>query len=329
MNFYLREVRGLMRAAILAVAAVLLPGLASAETLEGGTIRIVVPYAPGAATDNLARLLAQGLEEKLKVTVVIDNRAGGGTQIGTRAVATAKPDGRTLGFIDTAFAINPGLVGAALPYDTIKDFTPISLMATAQLVLVVNPAVKAQNISELVALAKAEPGKVGYATTGVGSAPHLAGQQFKEATGANIVHVPFNSGGFLTNVVGGHVAMAFPVVASARDFVESGSLRALAVTGPERARLLPNVPTMKEAGFPAIDATPFFGLIGPKGLPPEVLAQLSETASAALREGAIKEKVVQTGFNPVGGNSAEFKPWLEKEITKWAGVIERSGERPK
>uniref|UniRef100_UPI003101B3B7 tripartite tricarboxylate transporter substrate-binding protein n=1 Tax=Neorhizobium sp. EC2-8 TaxID=3129230 RepID=UPI003101B3B7 len=212
-----------LRTVFLGVLVAIAPTLAKAEKLEGGTIRIIVPYAPGAATDNLARLLGQGLEEKLKATVIIDNRAGGGTQIGTRAVAAAKPDGRTLGFIDTAFAINPGLVGAALPYDTLKDFTPISLMATSQLLLVVNPAVKAQSVGELAGLAKAEPGKLAYATTGVGSAPHLAGQQFKEATGANIVHVPFNSGGFLTNVVGGHAPMAFPTVASAREFVEQGS----------------------------------------------------------------------------------------------------------
>ena len=208
---------------------------ACAQATPAGTLRIIVPYAPGAASDALARIMAQTLDEALGTKSIVENRPGGGAQIGTKAVAMAQPDGLTLGFFDSAFVINPGLFGAALPYDTLRDFVPVSLMAAAPLVLLAHRSVPAENLKDLIALAKAQPGKINFGSAGVGSAPHLAGEQLRRAAGIDINHVPYKGGGPLVNdLLAGHLQLGFTTVPTMVEHVRAGTVRAIAVTGGAR-----------------------------------------------------------------------------------------------
>lgn len=314
--------------AALSLAASLGAGrLALADTKTA--VRLIVPYPPGAATDTLGRLMAQALEPAVAAAVIVDNRGGAGTQIGTRAVATAAPDGRTLGFVDTAFVINPGLFGSALPYDTEKDFAPISLMASAPLVLIVHSAVPAATLKEFVALAKAKPGSLNYGSAGVGSAPHLAGEQLRTAAAIDINHVPYRGGGTVLNdLLAGHVQFGFTTVPTMIDHIRAGTVRALAVTGTRRAAQLPDTPTMQEAGLPSVDATPIFGLIGPARLAPDTVSRLSSTAAQAVRAGPLHQKLVELGFVPVGSTAEEFRARIRQEIEKWAAVVKAGNIKP-
>jgi len=221
-----------------------LAGKASAQDYPSGTVRIIVPYGPGAATDAIGRLIAAQLQAALGGAFIVENKAGGGSQIGTKAIAEAPADGLTLGFIDTAFVINPGLV-PNLPYDTLRDFAPLSLAATAQLVLNVHRSVPVATIRDFIGLAKSQPGKLTFASAGVGSAPHLAGEQFRIAAGIDVVHVPYKGGAAVfTDLLAGHIQFAFTTVPSMVEHIRAGSVRALAVTGDSRSPLLPDVPTM-------------------------------------------------------------------------------------
>lgn len=311
-------------AAWFAATAVGIENLASAQG-SAATARIIVPYGPGAATDSLARLMAQHLQQTLGVTYLVENKGGAGTRIGTKAIADAAPDGLTLGFIDTAFVINPGLLGSALPYDTLKNFAPLSLMATAPLVLCVHSSLPATTIKELIALAKAQPGQLSFGSAGVGSAPHLAGEQFRAATGIDITHVPYKGGSTaLTDLIAGHLSLGFNTVPSMAGHIRSGAVRALAVTGATRAAQLPNVPSTAEAGWPTVDATPLFGLIAPAQVPPAVLDKISAIASAGVRGGPLQSKLIDLGFIPVGSSASEFKARIESEMAKWTKVIKEA-----
>ncbi|MDR6890779.1 MULTISPECIES: tripartite tricarboxylate transporter substrate binding protein [Variovorax] len=292
-------------------------------------VRLIVPYPPGAATDTLGRLMAQALEPAVAAPVIVDNRGGAGTQIGTRAVATAAPDGRTLGFVDTAFVINPGLFGSALPYDTEKDFAPISLMASAPLVLIVHRATPAATLKEFVALSKAKPGSLNYGSAGVGSAPHLAGEQLRTAAAIDINHVPYRGGGTVLNdLLAGHVQFGFTTVPTMIDHIRAGTVRALAVTGGQRATQLPDTPTMQEVGLPSVDATPIFGLIGPAKLAPDTVSRLSSTAAQAVRAGPLHQKLIELGFVPVGSTAGEFRTRIRQEIEKWGAVVKAGNIKP-
>ncbi|MBU4609344.1 tripartite tricarboxylate transporter substrate binding protein [Achromobacter sp. GG226] len=314
----------------LALGAVIgMPAIATAQVNTAQPVRVIVPYPPGAATDALSRLLAQALEKAAGTNFIIENKSGAGSQIGTKAIATAAPDGQTLGFIDTAFAINPGLIGTALPYDTDKDFTPLSLMASAQLVLVVHPSVKVNSMAEFVTLGKAKPGTLNYGSAGVGSAPHLAGEQLRGAAGVDVMHIAYRGGAtVITDLLAGQIQFGFFTVPTMYDHIRAGSVRALAVTGDARSPRLPDVPTMAEAGLPAVDATPFFGLIGPAGLSPQTVSQLSQAASEAVRSGPLRERLVEMGFVPVGSTHDEFAQRLQAEIAKWREVIRVGGIKP-
>ena len=305
------------------------PVLSWGQSATGAPVKIIVPYAAGAATDTLSRLLAQALGEATGATYIVDNRSGAGTQIGTRAIAGAAPDGQTLGFIDTAFAINPGLLGAALPYDTQRDFVPISLMATAPLVLVVHASVPARTMREFIALAKARPGTLNYGSAGVGSAPHLAGEQLHHAASIDINHVPYRGGStVLTDLIGGQIQFGFTTVPTMIDHIRAGTVRALAVTGNTRAAQLPDVPSMAESGLGAVDATPFFGLVGPARLAPDHVERLATAASSAVRTGRLHQRLLELGFVPVGSTAEAFRTRLAQEIAKWSGVIKAGGIKP-
>lgn len=307
------------------VAAATVPVLATAQAATG---RVIVPYAPGAATDTLARTMADLLSASGGPRYIVENRPGAATQIATKAVAAAAPDGQTLGFIDTAFVINPGLFGGALPYDTRKDFAPISLMATAPLVLVVHASVPANSIREFVALAKSRPGKLSYGSAGAGSAPHLAGEQLRHAAGIAIVHVPYRGGATVLNdILAGHIEFGFTTVPTMLPHIRAGKVRALAVTGGSRASQLPQVPTMREAGLASVDATPLFGLIAPANTPRAIVDRLA-AAAQTVRSGAVHDRLAESGFVPVGSSPEEFRARIEAEIAKWTAIVKSGGIRP-
>lgn len=290
-------------------------------------MKIIVPYPAGGASDIIARLVAPELDKAMERTFIVDNRGGGASMVGTQAIATATTND-TVGVIDSAFVINPGLFRGKLPYDTKKDFAPVSLLATSPLVMVVHPTVQATSLREFIALAKAQPGKLNFASAGLGTAIHLAGEQLKQAADLDIVHVPYRGGApAITDLLGGQVQMSFATVPAIAQQVRQGMVRALGVTG-QRVPQLPDVPTMAEAGLPAVDTTPLFGLIAPATLPADQIAKLSQAASAALKADPLKSKVADLGFVPVGSTAAEFATRINEEIEKWSRVIEKGNIQP-
>ncbi|MES2413423.1 MAG: tripartite tricarboxylate transporter substrate binding protein [Pseudomonadota bacterium] len=312
-----------------ALAGGTLPLRALAQSYPAGPVKIIVPYPPGAATDTLARVMAQSLQQGLGSNFVVENRGGGGSQIGTKAIAAAGADGLTLGFIDTAFVINPGLFGSNLPYDTQKDFTPVSLMATAPLVLIAHSSVPAADIRQFLALAKAQAGKLNYGSAGVGSAPHLAGEQLRHAAAIDINHVPYRGGSTVLNdLISGHIQFGFTTVPTMIEHIRSGAVKAMAVTGNTRAAQLPQVPTMAEAGLGAVDASPLFGLIAPAKLPQVLLDRLAAVAGPSVSGGPLNARLKEMGFIPAGSSPEEFRMRIDSEIKKWSAVIKAGNIKP-
>lgn len=322
---------GFSRRDVMALAAVAAAPWSAfaADKYPNGPIKIIVPYPPGAATDTLSRLLGQSLEQSLGVPCVVENKGGAATQIGTKAVADAKPDGQTLGFIDTSFVINPGLFGTGIPYDTVRDFVPISQTATAPLVFVVHGSVPARTIQEFIALAKQDPAKFYFGSAGSGSAPHLAGEQLRVAAGIEMTHVAYRGGSTVINdLIAGHVNCGFTTVPTMVEHIRSGAVRGLFVTSPERSPLLSTVPTAKEAGLAAVDLMPIFGLIAPARTPKSYLASLSDAASKAVKSGDLGKRLQDSGFIPVGSTSAEFTAKVQADVKKWADIIRSRGIKP-
>jgi tripartite-type tricarboxylate transporter receptor subunit TctC len=312
----------------------LLPGVSLAPRLTwaGATgypdkpVHFYVPYPPGAATDTIGRMAATVYAQAYGQAFVVENRGGGGTIIGTRALATSSPDGYTIGMVDSTFTINPGLRGSQLPYDTLKDFAPISLIATAPFVLVVHPSVKATDLKSFIALAKAQPGKLAFGSAGIGSGPHLAGEQLRQEAKINIQHIPYRGGGtVISDLLGGQVACAFATVPTLAPHIKAGRLRALAVTSAHRASLLPDVPTFSESGLPGVDISPLFGVIAPAGVNADIIDQLSRTLGQSIHSGELHEKLTGMGFDAVGSTPAEFSKRIRSEVAKWKQVIERGG----
>jgi tripartite-type tricarboxylate transporter receptor subunit TctC len=321
--------RSLNRRQILAGTAALavLPRTAFAQDYPSRPVRIIVPYAPGGASDILARLVQPHLEQALKQSLVVDNRGGGASQVGTQAIGTAAPDGYTIGVIDSAFVINPGLFAGKLPYDTKKDFAPVSLLATTPLVLVVHPSVAANTAQELVALAKAKPGEITFASAGLGTAIHLAGEQFRQVAGVDINHIPYRGGGpSVIDLLAGKVNFTFSTIPSIHEHVRAGKVRALAVTG-QRAAQLPDVPTMAEAGLAGVDSSPLFGIVAPAAVPAAIVARLSETAAGAVK-GALNARLTEIGYVPVGSSPAQFRTRIDSEIDKWTRIIQAGNIKP-
>ena len=291
-------------------------------------VRVIVPYAPGGASDILARLIQPHLERALGQSFVVDNRGGGASQVGTQAVATAAPDGYTIGVIDSAFVINPGLFAGKLPYDTRKDFAPVSLLATTPLVLVVHPSVPAATAQELVALAKAKPGEITFASAGLGTAIHLAGEQFRQVAGVEINHIPYRGGGpSVIDLIAGKVNFTFSTIPSIHEHVRGGRVRALGVTG-ERSSHLPDVPSLAEAGLAGVDSSPLFGIVAPAAVPESIVARLSEAATGAVRAGALHQRLIEIGYVPVGSSPAEFRARIDQEVDKWTRIIQTANIRP-
>jgi tripartite-type tricarboxylate transporter receptor subunit TctC len=301
---------------------------ARAENYPAKPLRMIVPYAAGGATDTLARLLAARLDQELGQSVVVDNRGGGASQLGTQAIATAAADGYTIGMIDSAFTINPGLFAGKLPYDTIKDFAPVSLIATAPLVLVVHPSLAVRSTRELLTLARARPENITFALPGLGTPVHLAGEQMRQVAGIEFVAVPYRGAGpSIADFIAGQVQMTFATVPSILDHVRGGRARALAIIG-DRSSLLPDVPTMAEAGLGGIDAALMFGLVAPATVPAAIVARLSAAAAAAVQAEPLRSRLLELGFVPLGSTPDVFRERVQADIAKYARIIEAAGIQP-
>ena len=315
----------------------LLAGAASLPFLSGAlaqdkaadypakTVTILVPYAAGGNTDMFARLVAEEMDKTFGQRFLVENKPGGNANIGTAQLARAEPDGYTLGMGTVAtHGINP-LVFKNLKFDAVKDTTPISLIATLPNVLVVNPKLEAQSVPELVELLKAKPETYTFASSGVGSSPHVAGELFAARTGTKITHVPYKgSGQSIMDVVGGHVDMVFDNIPTAAQQAKTGTVRALAVTSLERAPLLPDVPAMAEF-LPGFEATSWHGLFAPAGTPPEIVEKLSQEVQRIMRLPQVQERLTAIGAKPVGSTPQEFAQHIKAEQEKWAEVIKAAG----
>ena len=314
-------------AGVSALAAASLVRPAVAQDYPQRPVRLIVPYAPGGASDILARLTQPYLDRALGQAFVVDNRGGGASQVGTQAIATAAPDGYTIGIIDSAFVINPGLFGK-LPYDTQKDFAPVSLLAETPLVLVVHPAVKANNAQELIALAKSRPGEITFASAGLGTAIHLAGEQFRLVAGIEINHIPYRGGApSLLDLLAGKVDFTFSTIPSIKEHIVGGRVRALGVTGG-RSSHFPDVPTMEEIGYPGVDSASEMGLIVPAATPAAIVEKLQRASAAAVKAPAFSQTLLERGFQPIGSTTEEFRQHVDREIDKWIAIITAGNIKP-
>lgn len=288
-------------------------------------VKLVVPYAPGGSADIAARLIADDWGKLLGKTIFIENKGGAGGNIGVDAVAKAAPDGYTIGLQTVSLAINPALY-AKMPYDTLKDLAPVGMVASSQHVLVVNNSVPAKTLKELLALLKARPGQWTYGSAGSGSTFHMSAELFKAVAGTPIVHIPYRGGGpALADTIAGQVNMSFPVLSAAQQHVASGKLRALGVTGTKRSALMPEVPTIAEAGLPGYAFETWFMVIAPAATPPAVVEKLNATLNQALTGAALKERMTKEGMDPMPGSPAQARQRLTAELPQWARLVKDRG----
>jgi tripartite-type tricarboxylate transporter receptor subunit TctC len=306
----------------------LFASLAAAQSYPVKPLRMIVPYPPGGGTDTFARTLGAKLTETLGQQIVMENRPGAGGVIGADAAAKAAPDGYTLLIGQTSnLAINPNLM-KKLPYDPIKDFAPVSLIAGSPSVLVVHPSLPVRTVKDLVALAKAKPGAINYATAGVGTPGHLSAAYFTHVTKIKVVHVPYKGAGpALMDVLAGHVAFYFTSPVAAQPLVKAGRLRQLAVTSGKRFPPLPDVPTIAEAGFPQIDLVSWWGLLTPAGVPREIIARLNAETVKAMNSPEIKERLERQGALVTTNTPEQFSAFIKSEIVKWGKMVEASGAK--
>jgi tripartite-type tricarboxylate transporter receptor subunit TctC len=311
----------------LCFAALTAATAASAAGYPDKPITFVVPYTPGGATDAVARIIGHKLSERLGQLVIVDNRPGAGGNIGSASVAKAPADGYTMLLATTANAINESLY-TKLPFDTRKSFTPVTQLVALPNVLIVNSSVPATSVKELIALAKAKPGQLNYASAGMGSSTHLAAELFKSMAQVDIVHVVYKgSSPALADLRGGQVHMMFDNMPSALPQLDGGKLRALAVTGTKRSLSLPNVPTVAESGLPGYETVAWHGVVLPAGAPKEVVTRLHDEIVKVLAMPDVKERLRVLGIEPVGSTPEQFDAHIRSEITKWAKVVKASGAR--
>lgn len=311
---------------ILAVALALGAGTAFAQTFPDKPVRIVIAYAPGGGTDNLIRIVAPTVGASMGQQLVIENRPGGNTFIGTELVVKSPADGYTILATDTAIVVNPGLFKAKMPFDTMKSLTGLTMMAYAPVLLVTHSSVQANNLTELLGLARKQPGRLNYASGGSGTSTHLAAEMMKQAAKVFIVHIPYKgTGPAMNDLLAGQVQMQFAGISSARQHVETGRLKAMAVTGKQRNPAMPNVPTFEESGVPGVDADSYWGLYAPAGTPPAVLATLQKHFAAALRSPAHAERLASLGFLPIANTPEEHTKQMTGMIARWTEVIDKAG----
>ncbi|MGA7488637.1 MAG: tripartite tricarboxylate transporter substrate binding protein [Xanthobacteraceae bacterium] len=288
-------------------------------------VRLIIPFPPGGSNDVVGRLIATHLGERLGKQVVVDNRgAGAGGVVGTEVAANAPHDGYTLLIISLAHAVNPWLY--KLPYDPIKSFTPISILASGPNVLAINPSLPVNSVKELVALAKQKPGELQYASAGVGSFQHLGGELFKLDAGVDMLHVPFKGGGpAMIDVIGGHTKLLFSSLVQTTPHIRSGKLKALGTGGGKRNPVLPDVPTIAEAGVPGYEAVNWWGVVAPAGTPAPIIARLHKAIQEVQTSAEVQKQFSSEGAEIVQMTSTEFAAFIEKEMTKWGRVVKEGG----
>jgi tripartite-type tricarboxylate transporter receptor subunit TctC len=308
------------RLARTAIVLLALSSAAAADDYPNKPIRLIIPFPPGGSNDVVGRLVAKGMSEKLGQQVFVDNRGGAGGAIGTQAASAAAPDGYTLLIVSIAHAVNPSLY--KLEYDPIKSFTPISILGTGPNVLVVNPALPVHSVKELITLAKQKPGELNYASAGVGSFQHLGGELFKLDAGVNIVHVPYKGGGpAMLDVIAGNVKIMFSSLIQTTPFIKAGKLRALGVGGKTRSNVLPDVPTIAEAGVPGYDAENWWGILAPADTPQPIVDKLYTAVQAVLKSPEVQAQFAREGARTVEMTSDQFRDYIKTEMAKWSRVV--------
>jgi tripartite-type tricarboxylate transporter receptor subunit TctC len=315
------NVRAVLAAACLVLAGT---GLAAAQNYPARPVRLIIPFPPGGSNDVVGRLIAIKLGDRLGKQVVVDNRGGAGGVIGTEAVAKAPPDGYTLLVISIAHAVNPWLY--KLNYDPIKDFAPVGLLAKGANVLVVTPSLPVHSVAELIALAKKQPGDLQYASAGIGSFQHLGSELFKLMAGVDMLHVPFKGGGpALVDVVGGHTKVMFSSMVQTVPQIHSGKLRALGTGGLQRSAVLPEVPTIAEAGVPGYEAVNWWGIVAPVGTPQAIIDKLNTEILAVQNAPEVQKQFALEGGEPVPMKPDVFGAYMVSEMNKWEKVVKQGG----
>jgi tripartite-type tricarboxylate transporter receptor subunit TctC len=291
-------------------------------------VRIVVPSSPGGGTDISARVIADHLGRAFKGQFFVENRPGAGQSIGIEVVARAEPDGYTLLMAASTLALNP-IMYKNIKYDPVKDFAPVSQVASIPNVVLVHPSVPAKTLRELIALAKSKPGELTYASAGIGTSPHMGAELLKHMAGIDIQHIPFRgSGPAVTDTISGRINMTLASTLQAKPFVEGGQLRALAVTGSKRSESMPDVPTVAEAGVPGYEALQWYGLLVPAGTPADIVNRLHEETAKALNAPDVKKRLADDGAESVGTTPAEFAKFIRDEIEKWSNVARVANIKP-
>jgi|SRR5438105_3082200 len=309
-----------MKRLLLGGVLVLSAAIAAAQDYPAKAIRILVPFTPGGVADNSARVIAEPLSARLRQQVVVENRPGASGNIGTQAVAQAEPDGYTLllGF-DGTMVINPH-VFANIPFDTLRDFAPVTKLGDATLILVSHPSVPAKNLSQLLALAKSK--SFPYGTSGTGGTPHLAGELLKQRTGAQLEHIPYKGGGqAITDVVGGQIPLVFTAIATAQQYVKTGRLVGLGVPGARRSPALPDVPTFQESGLAGFDVSSWVGIFAPARTPRAIIERLQRELAQVLQSPVVRERYAVLGIEPVGSKPDEFSEQVRADLARWEKVV--------
>ena len=293
---------------------------AQAQEYPKGVVKLVVPFPPGGPTDVVGRLMAQKLAEAWNGSVIVENRPGAGTSIGTEAVAKSAPDGQTIGMVITAYMINPSLQ-SKLPFDTLKDLVNVTQLVTQHVVLVANPKVPFNTVAELVAYAKKNPGKLTYASPGSGTSAHLAGELLKNEAGIDMVHAPYKgSGPAQADLVAGRVDLMMDVYHSAKPMVEAGKLKVIALAAPQRPAAIPQFPVIAET-VPGVSVTSLFGFIVPAGTPRPIVQKIQADSAKILAQPDVRERLAALGLEPVGSTPEQFDAFVRAEIAKWAKVV--------
>jgi tripartite-type tricarboxylate transporter receptor subunit TctC len=314
--------------ALVLVAAVIASAKCRAEDYPVRPVRIIVPFGPGGPADVAARLLGNALQDGLGQPFVVENRTGAGGVIGTQEVVKSSPDGYTLLMMSNTQTANESLVPNR-KYDLMRDLVPIAPVSYSDLVIVVHPSVTAKTLQEFIALAKSQPGKLNYASSGQGTPYHMAGELFKAMAGIDLVHVPYrNSGEARSGIIGGQVQMMIDAVTTMAPNITQGQVRALAITGKARSDVLPDVPTVAEAGMPGYDATIWLGLMAPAGTPKPIIDKLNIAVNAAVKRPETVKLWAEQGAFPMSMTPEEFDKFLRDDIVKWAAVVKQIGDRP-
>ena len=317
-----------LRITAFALAGLVVAGAASAQSYPAKPVRMIVPFAPGGNTDIIARVFTPKMSEFMGQQIVVENRGGAGSVIGTEVVARAAPDGYMLLMVSAAHTINPAMI-KKLPYDSVRDFTPIALIADVPTAFVVHPSLPAKTVREFIAIARARPGEINYSTAGSGTVGHLAAELLSSMANIKLVHVPYKgSGPSMVDLVAGHVQMQFPSMPAAIQHVRTGRLRMIAQTGKQRSTAAPDIPTMEEAGLPGFVVSSGFGLMAPAGTPRAIIDQLYSMLAKALNDPRVKDNLAKQGAEVVASTPDEYDQFNRAEIAKWIKVVAQAGIKP-